>query len=1067
MSDAKLTKTDQSVKLEIGDLINFDANTVKQVRFGLLSSETIRMQSIGEITQTSSKPDKGTIYDPAMGAVYRWDVCPTCHGDFKTCNGHFAHIHLAKPVMNPKCEIAIKHVLQCVCSYCSHALFRKTHIDMMEIKSSKKLVDRLSQLNSLAKLKKICDNCGKYRVKYIIAEHRVYKVQGDEKIKMPIEDVLRILKNISESDCILLGFDVKMTRPENMIFEELPVIPHCSRPTMRTNGSTNEDSISQVYINIVKCNAEISKASEKDKEHYIDLLNSHISELFFGNENNSNTGQRRVIIKGIANRLGGKQGHFRSNCNGKRSNATGRSVIAVDPSISLDEVGIPRVFAEDLWFPETVYGGKIKINGKIVSHGNKEKLQEMIDKTMRVIDGLSCDEGCAYIRSDVGSLNVETITTDGRVDYVLCENGKGHEPIRCNKLTVEGMPYCNKHKHYAISNGILVHGIIVDGKKRELKYYKTPIKDGDVVLRRIQDGDWVLFNRQPTLHKMSMMAFKVRILRGRSIRVNPAVCVAYNADFDGDEMNLFPAQSYDTRAELAEIANVFSCIISPQNHRNIITVIQDTILGAGKMTVMREFWEHDADGKDIKTKHCVYLPKHIFHDLVLQAYPEGYEYTLKDIVVGIIHHEWEKITIIVKSVDFYRADISPIDATNILVEYYKSATKIDKSYKMEKDGKKIVNIKNIQDVYHNSQDVLVRYEVADNDHGVLDLYLSSLQTRAMKVYGKDWMNTRVAISALFPSNYCYEFHNETDKDEPTLRIRNGIIISGCLCKKVLGPVHNSIIQDLWHRYSPEIAGMFITKLQQIVARYMPQEGFSVGISDCIIKNYDEVKQIVYDVKSEVEACSKTRYFGSSEMQNEYVEAKIAGILNGATGKGNKLVSENLPSQCRLRDMVTFGSKGNTVNIMQITNCVGQQNIQGSRPKLCINNNTRVLPHFPTKSTDPESQGFVKSSFRDGLSATEFFFHMMGGRDGISDMATKTSDTGYIQRRMTKATEDLITRYDGSVRNSVGSVYTLLYGDIGVDPTRLVKCRDGKPFFCDIHRIVNSLNNEYEQSVEIS
>lgn len=187
MSDAKLTKTDQSVKLEIGDLINFDANTVKQVRFGLLSSETIRMQSIGEITQTSSKPDKGTIYDPAMGAVYRWDVCPTCHGDFKTCNGHFAHIHLAKPVMNPKCEIAIKHVLQCVCSYCSHALFRKTHIDMMEIKSSKKLVDRLSQLNSLAKLKKICENCGKYRVKYFIAEHRVYKVQGDEKIKMPIE----------------------------------------------------------------------------------------------------------------------------------------------------------------------------------------------------------------------------------------------------------------------------------------------------------------------------------------------------------------------------------------------------------------------------------------------------------------------------------------------------------------------------------------------------------------------------------------------------------------------------------------------------------------------------------------------------------------------------------------------------------------------------------------------------------------------------------------------------------------------------------------------------------------
>lgn len=1031
---------------EIGDIVDLDDKTVKHLQFGLLSSETILRQSVGEITKTSSKPDKGTIYDPSMGAVYRTDICPTCKGNFQTCNGHFAHIKLAKPVINPKCEIAVKLVLLCICSHCSKVLFRESHIKLMNIRSNIRLIERLKQLNDLAKICKMCEHCGKYRIKYNIQDHRVYRVQGGDKIRISIDDIVKIFKNISDADAKLLGFNIKMIRPEDMIFEYLPVLPHCSRPTMQTDGSTNEDSISQVYIDIIKCNTEIERAQEKDKAHYIDLLSAHISTLFFGTDKNQNVSQRHAVVKGIAKRLGGKQGQFRSNCNGKRSNATGRSVISIDPSLALDEVGIPAIFAEDLWFPETVYDGIVKINGKITNYGNKEKLQDMINKTIKILDNINTDK-CAYTHPEKTSF--EDIDKTSFSD------------IQCDKPTVDGTPYCQKHRKFMSSNGILVHGIIVKGddKTRELKYYRRPIKNGDVVLRRIQDGDWVLFNRQPTLHKMSMMAFKARLTKGNTIRMNPACCTAYNADFDGDEMNIFPAQNYDTEAELSQLASVFDCIVSPQNHRNIITVIQDTILGAGKMTITDTFWDINDKGENVETIRCSHLARHIFFDLLTLANPDESNYNLKSIVDGLIRHEWQTIALYINNNERdkyqkYQIHISAIDIQNLYVQYI-SNDEISESKTLK--STEYINI------LKNPKDIIERYEVVDDPNKHLDPFLSSLQTRAMRIYGKNWINTRVAISALFPPDYCYIFKNETDKNEPVLKIHNGIIVSGCLCKKVLGPVQNSIIQDLWHRYSPTVAGNFITRIQHVVQKYMQTEGFSVGIADCEIKNYDKVKTIISDAQVEVDSCIQNNHT-TSKLQADRLEIKITGILNQVTGKGFKLVMESLPLKCRLLDMVRFGSKGSITNVTQISGCVGQQNSQGGRPRSSINNNMRILPHFAVGSTDLEARGFVKSSFRDGLSATEFFFHAMGGREGIADTAIKTSDTGYMQRRLIKATEDHKTHYDGTVRSSVNTVYSFLYGDVGLDPTRLVKCVDGKPFFCDINRIVDTLNDEYEQSL---
>jgi DNA-directed RNA polymerase II subunit RPB1 len=136
----------------------------------------------------------------------------------------------------------------------------------------------------------------------------------------------------------------------------------------------------------------------------------------------------------------------------------------------------------------------------------------------------------------------------------------------------------------------------------------------------------------------------------------------------------------------------------------------------------------------------------------------------------------------------------------------------------------------------------------------------------------------------------------------------------------------------------------------------------------------------------------------------------------------------------MRAMVVAGSKGSNINIAQVIACVGQQNVEGKR--IPFGFRRRTLPHFAKDDFGPESRGFVENSYLKGLTPQEFFFHAMGGREGLIDTAVKTSETGYIQRRLVKAMEDVSVRYDQTIRNSLGNVIEFLYGEDGMDGTAI-------------------------------
>ena len=233
---------------------------------------------------------------------------------------------------------------------------------------------------------------------------------------------------------------------------------------------------------------------------------------------------------------------------------------------------------------------------------------------------------------------------------------------------------------------------------------------------------------------------------------------------------------------------------------------------------------------------------------------------------------------------------------------------------------------------------------------------------------------------------------------------------------------------------------FIDNLQNIVTEYMKTSAYSVGISDLISDNATNVKisDVINSKKTEVKALIDQTHLGifenkTGKSDEEEFETQVNNILSRAVNDAGKIGRESLSKDNRFVIMVNAGSKGSDLNISQMISCLGQQNVDNKRIPYGFEN--RTLPHFTKYDDSPAARGFVENSFISGLTPEELFFHAMGGRIGIIDTAVKTSQTGYIQRRLIKGLEDLKVEYDMTVRNNKGKIIQFSYGDDGFDPVK--------------------------------
>jgi len=274
-----------------------------------------------------------------------------------------------------------------------------------------------------------------------------------------------------------------------------------------------------------------------------------------------------------------------------------------------------------------------------------------------------------------------------------------------------------------------------------------------------------------------------------------------------------------------------------------------------------------------------------------------------------------------------------------------------------------------------------------------------------------------------------------------IEIDNGEYVRGQMDKGILGAGTKGLIHRCCNDFGNMAAADFVDDLQNIVTEYMKSSAFSVGISDLIsnASTNDSIVKIIAEKKNDVKNLIDEVQIGvfennSGKTNEQEFETRVNNILNQASSEAGKVGLKSLNPGNRFVTMVNSGSKGSELNISQMISCLGQQNVDGKRIPYGFDH--RTLPHYSKYDDTPAARGFVESSYINGLSPQEVFFHAMGGRIGLIDTAVKTSTTGYIQRRLIKALEDLKVEYDMTIRNSKSKVVQFSYGDDSADTVKV-------------------------------
>jgi DNA-directed RNA polymerase II subunit RPB1 len=866
---AQLQYNDQKVEIQ----------EVKGIQFSILSPEEIIKRSVVKITKTDtyagSEPVISGLFDSRMGVLEHNKICSTCEQKNVFCPGHFGHIELAKPVYHAMFFDIVKKILKCVCYRCSRILIspntqhedlKNDIIKILSIKNNQKRWEAYFKLCNTSTKIKVCGDD-----KHVGCGSR----QPDRYNKEAAMKIIAEWKDKSKETSTQLEFTAEdVLRIFKRITDE-------DMEVMGFNPKWNRPEWMLCTVLLVPPPAVRPSIIEENGQRREDDLTHKLSDIVKTNNNiidKINKGASEETIKLITMVL---QYHIFTFIDNQI------------PGLAPSQQRNGRKL-------KSICDRMRKKDGRIRGNLNGKRVDQSARSVITPDPYISIDELGVPIRV---ALN---ITFQEVVNEYNIEEMK--------KLILNGPDKWPGAKYVKKANDM----ITVNLKYAELTKIVKELSYGDVVHRHLNDGDYVLFNRQPSLHKMSMMCHKVIIMPYQTFRLNVLDTPPYNADFDGDEMNLHCPQNIQTMCELKDLAAVPYLILAPRDGKPSIEVVQDTLVGSFRLT------------KD---------------------------YT----IVG----------------DKQMANLQMCNS------YFKG--KLDKP-------------------------------------------------------SKNYTYTgRELYSEILPPSL---FIEEKNKAGEKVIINNSKLIAGNLDKAVFHNITNGLIPVIYHDYGPVEIKKFLDNTQRLVCRWLLTAGFSIGISDLVTDKStdDELNNKIKEMKAS--AYKKLEDIRKGDLENnsifnneEFIERELLGILNQTTNEVSKISLAKIDEKTnRMFNMVKSGSKGKETNIAQIMACVGQQNVDGKR--ISYGFTDRTLPHYTKYDDGPEARGFVENSFISGLSPQEVFFHAMGGREGLIDTAVKTSETGYIQRRLVKAMEDAKINYDNTVRNATGSIIQYIYGEDGMDGCKI-------------------------------
>lgn len=574
-------------------MITREVHDIEGIQFGVLSPEDIKNMAVCVIN--SSKPSgANSVYDERMGApLYSQEACVTC-GKKKECVGHYGCIELAEPVLHPMYYRMITMFLKCFCKQCHRLLLTS---DQIELNNLNKLKGEKRFTKILEKIEKIdiCGHCSSAQPKIIYKskdgtigmEHKKKERGSTGKVGviLNVEDIKKIFDGVIEDDLRLMGLDPENVHPKNFVLTWLIVIPFCSRPYIVSEGNICDDDLTYQYMEIVKINNQLlgDDLNDLKKQKLSNSLKFRIQTLMNNSKGRAKHPTDKRALKGLKERISGKKGRVRGNLMGKRVDFSARTVIGAEPTLRLNQVAIPKEVASIHTKPEIVQEFNKEWLTTLVNTGKANKIITNKNGKNIIINLEHClkERGTRLMKGDI-------VVKAGN-DAKFVRKGKGFDLSKFDHFVYNG------EQDYELVVG---DRVIRNNEEIPVKYSQDrQLNIGDVVERKLLDGDAVLFNRYPTLHKGGMLGMEIivgfpnasenaKINKNdpMTFRFNLAGTATYNADFDGDEMNTHVPQSYEAEAELRYTTTILENIVTAQESKPIVVPKQDTLVAACKMS---------------------------------------------------------------------------------------------------------------------------------------------------------------------------------------------------------------------------------------------------------------------------------------------------------------------------------------------------------------------------------------------------------------------------------------------------------------------------------------------------
>ena len=857
---------------------------ISQINFGLLSPEDIRKMSVTKIVTPDTYDEDGYpieagLMDPRLGVIDPGLRCRSCGSKGGDCQGHFGHINLARPVIHVGFADTIHKILRSTCTKCGRVLLTESEI----IDYKDKLESKLQNKESITTIIKEI---------YTVARRDKCPHCDEEKEEIKIDKPISIV----EGNYKLTSSEVRerLERIQERDYLFVGVNPEVAKPEWMVLTVLPVPPVT-VRPSIT---LETGERSEDDLTHkLVDILriNQRLKE-------NMEAGAPQLIVEDLWELL---QYHVTTYFDNEASGVPPARHRSGRPLKTLAQ----RLKGKEGRFRSNLSGKRVNFSARTV---------------------ISPDPNISINEVGVPKMIATEVTV----------------PVYVTKWNIEQM---KEH----IQTGPKEHpgaNYVIRPDQRKIRVYDETkeaiiekLEPGYIVERHLKDGDIVLFNRQPSLHRMSMMAHEVKVLPYKTFRLNLCVCPPYNADFDGDEMNMHVFQTEESRAEAKSLMRVQEHILSPRFGGPIIGGIHDHISGAYLLTRL---------GSDFKEEDVLQMLKK--SNIPFPERQKGDSWTGKEIFSLLLPESLNMV---------YKAEIC---------------------------------------------------------------------------------------------RKCDECLRQECKNDAYVVIESGQLKTGAIDERAYGAFSGKILDSIVKDYGTDKAREFLDSATKLAISGIMKRGFTTSTADEEIPREakDRIEELLSKSESRVEQLIDA--FHNDELESlpgrslrETLEMKIMQVLGEARDKSGEIAESYFGMDNHAVIMALTGARGSMLNLTQIAACVGQQSVRGGRIERGYSN--RTLPHFQVGELGAKASGFVHSSYKKGLDPLEFFFHAMGGREGLVDTAIRTAQSGYMQRRLVNALQDLSVQPDGTVMDNRGIVIQTKYGEDGVDPA---KSDYGK--VADIDRLIDEM-----------